>query len=421
MASLRDGVIRRGGSWSYVIRVTDSSGVSKPRWVSGFRTEDEAKAARDAARVAARRGEYVTRSRLTVEQYLLRWLEAHALEVKPKTYEDYRSLLRSYVLPRIGRMPVQSVRPDTLSALYRTLLTEGGRGGRPLSPRTVGYVHAVLRKAFNDAVRLDQILTSNPAERAKRPRSQAVRQVDKVWDAAQLRTFLDAVSAHRLYPFLRLAAYTGARRGELLHLRWEDIELDGPDPHVRIRGSTTMVAGHRVDGTTKTGRVRRIGIDPGTVAVLREHAERQGKERERACGSWREGDLVFRMEIGAPLVADAAGSLMRQTIRTLNATTQGPVLPMIRFHDLRHTHATLLLKAGVPVHVVAARLGHADPALTLRVYAHVLQDQAVEVAGIFAAAVEAAGSSPEPLLAGPLADALAATSVSEPDTGAGLR
>ena len=400
---LRDGVIRRGASWSYVIRVTDSSGANKPRWVSGFRTEADAKAARDAARVAARRGEFVDRSRITVEQYLAQWLEAHALEVKPKTHEDYRSLIATYVTPRIGTLPLQNVRPSTLSALYRTLLAQGGRHGQPLSPRTVSYVHAVLRKALNDAVRTDQVLATNPAERAKRPKISAIEQVHEVWDARQLRMFLDAVSTHRLYPFLRLAAYTGARRGELLHLRWGDVRLDDEDPHIRIRGSVTMVGGKRVEGTTKSGRVRTVGLDAGTAAVMREHGERQSKERKAALGSWVEGDHVFRMEMGSQLAPDVAGSLLRRTVQELNQSEAKPVLPQMRLHDLRHVHATLLLKAGVPVHVVAARLGHADPAITLRVYAHVLRDQAVEVAQIFASVVD----KPQGEGSGPLANLLA--------------
>ena len=173
MASLRDGVIKRGATWSYVIRVTDANGFSRPRWVGGFSTEETAKAARDAARVAARRGEYVDRNRITVEAYLLYWLGARALEVKPSTRAGYEHLIRSYVLPHIGRMKLQAVRPSTLSGLYRTLLESGGRRGQPLSTRSVEYVHAVLRKALNDAVRSEQILPSNPSRT-----SQAAAQAD---------------------------------------------------------------------------------------------------------------------------------------------------------------------------------------------------------------------------------------------------
>lgn len=327
---------------------------------------------------------------MTVEEYLAQWLAAHALEVKPKTHEDYRMLMASYVLPHIGRLQLQSLRPSTISALYQTLLTRGGRNGRPLSTRTVGYVHAVLRKALNDAVRTDQILASNPAERAKRPKATQAQPIHDLWDAAQLRQFLEAVSTHRLYPFFRLAAFSGARRGELLHLRWADLHLDA-DPHVRILGSATMVAGHRIEGSTKSGRTRMVGVDEGTAQVMREHAERQSKERERAGASWHESGHVFRMEAGTPLFPDVAGELMRRTIRNYSKAHPDSPLPPMRLHDLRHIHATLLLKAGVPVHVVAARLGHVDPAITLRVYAHVLRDQASAVAQIFASTVEIPG------------------------------
>jgi len=219
MGTLRDGVMKRGKTWSYVIRVIDpTTGVSKPKWVGGFATEAAAKEARDEARRAARRGEYVDRSGVTVSEYLRDWLDAHALEVKPKTLAGYRYLIRQYVEPRIGHVKLQAVRPTTLSAMYRDLLATGGRSGKPLSRRTVDYVHAVLRKAFNDAVQSDQLLATNPAERAKRPRREHRGPVD-VWTADQLRLFLDVASGHRLFAFYRLAAYSGARRGELLNLR----------------------------------------------------------------------------------------------------------------------------------------------------------------------------------------------------------
>ncbi len=168
MTQVRDGIVRRGGTWSYVIRVTDrDTGRSKPKWVGGFSTEAAAKAARDIARVAARRGEYVDRNRVTVAEFLASWLDGHALTVKPRTLAGYRFLVDSYVVPRIGTTRLQAVSASTLSGLYREMLDGGGRGGRPLSTRTVEFTHAVLRKALNDAVHVDQLIPSNPAVRAK--------------------------------------------------------------------------------------------------------------------------------------------------------------------------------------------------------------------------------------------------------------
>lgn len=139
-----------------------------------------------------------------------------------------------------------------------------------------------------------------------------------------------------------------------------------------------------------------MSIDPGTVAALREHRIRQDAERLRAMESWVPGDLVFRREIGAPLYPSSPTQLMGKRIRGYNNDLPkgATPLPRIRFHDLRHVHATLLLKAGLPVHVVARRLGHADPAVTLRTYAHVLADQAAEVATLFASLVDTANEGP---------------------------
>jgi integrase len=412
MARLKDGVIKRGNSWSYVIRVTDASGASKPRWVGGFESEEAAKAARDEARVAARRGEYVNRNGVTVGEYLREWLDSHALEVKPKTRAGYEFNIEKYVIPHLGRTRLQTVRPATLSGLYRTLLQEGGKDGGALSVRTVEYVHAVLRKAFNDAVHAEQLLATNPAIRAKRPRSLGAPRTWDGWTGAQLRAFLGGVEEHRLFALFRLAAFTGARRGELLHLRWADLDLDAPPYLVRIRGSVGQVAGARVEGTTKNGRSRTVSIDAETAAIMRKHREAQAEDRRVAGGSWVAGDLVFRRQIGAPLYPDTPTALMAKLLTAHNAAVQAEhdrqaeeegrdsepspdLLPRVRFHDLRHIHATLLLKAGVPVHVVSARLGHSDPAITLRVYAHVLADQAVHAADVFASVVKAPNPGPE--------------------------
>ena len=135
-----------------------------------------------------------------------------------------------------------------------------------MSRATVDYVHAILRKAFNDAVRSEQLLVTNPAERAKRPRG-GPRGLREVWTAEQLRTFLNAASHHRLFAFFRVAAYTAARRGEVSNLRLADIDWDAPA--LRIKGSVGIIAGERVEGTTKSGRERIVSLDAGTVDVLR--------------------------------------------------------------------------------------------------------------------------------------------------------
>jgi integrase len=329
---------------------------------------------------------------MTVGEYLDEWIEAHAVEIKPKTLADYRHLIERHVKPHIGGLRLQAVRPARITKLYRDLVTSGGRDGKGLSARTVAYVHAVLRKAFGDAVRVDQLLPSNPVERAKRPRMQR-NEPGKVWDGAQLRTFLDATKAHRLSAFFHLAAYTGARRGELLNLRWRDVDLDGKQ--ITIAGSAAFVAGERIEGTTKSGRSRVVSIDADTVQVIKSHRQRQNADRLAAGDGWKgaenkDNGYVFTTAWGEPIHPDTVSSLMASMTARHNKANPSKALPPARLHDLRHIHATTLLLAGVPVHVVAARLGHADPSITLRVYAHVINEQLVEAADIFAKQIKAA-------------------------------
>ncbi|MFI7147305.1 tyrosine-type recombinase/integrase [Nonomuraea sp. NPDC050022] len=384
---LRDGVVKRGNTWSYVIRVKDpETGESRPRWVSGFATEDDAKAARDEARVKARRGEYVDRNTITVAQYLDEWIEAHAVEIKPKTLKDYRDIITRYIKPQMGNARVQAVRPSSVTKLYRDLMAHGGKNGRPLSPRTIEYVHAVLRKAFRDAVEVDEILSSSPVDKAKRPRRET-SEPGAVWTAAQLRSFLTAARDHRLWTFFHVAAYTGARRGELLNLRWSEVDLDGRQ--LTIIGSAAFVDGKRIEGTTKSGRKRIVSLDEQTIQVFRDQKKMQAEDKLKVGFEWRgDGTYVFTTGWGEPVHPDTLSSLFPILIKRHNERNAQSPLPHARLHDLRHIHATTLLLAGVPVHVVAARLGHADPSITLRVYAHVIRSAEASAADVFAQAIK---------------------------------
>lgn len=240
---------------------------------------------------------------------------------------------------------------------------------------------------------MDELIASNPVERAKRPRAQA-HEPGTVWTVVQLRAFLDTTRQHRLFAFFHVAAYTGARRGELLNLQWSAVDLDARK--IIITGSTAVIGGQRVNGTTKSGRTRVVSIDDATVAVLRQHKADQAAEQLRAGDSWRgtKDGYVFTTGWGEPIYPDTVTSLMTKLIRAHNRPEHSPrpthQLPHARLHDLRHLHATTLLLSGVPVHVVAARLGHADPAITLRVYAHVIRAAEAAAADIFAQAVNAA-------------------------------
>jgi integrase len=364
---VRNGLVKRGNTWSYVIRVTDpETGVSRPKWVGG---------------------EYIDRNSITVAEYLNDWIDSHAMEIKPRTLADYRGCIRLYVSPRIGNMRLQAIRPSTITKLYHDLLTKGGNDGGPLAVSTVVHTHAIMRKAFGDAVTVDELLPSNPVERAKRPR--AVNTAPgTVWTPAQLATFLAAARQHRLFAFYHVAAYTGARRGELLNLRWPDIDFDGLK--ITISGSTGIINGARVNGTTKSGRSRVVTIDDDTASVLREHRKAQAADQLLAGEAWKGNDKnhVFTTGWGEQIYPDTVGWLMTKVIRSYNAPADGPrptqALPHARVHDLRHIHATTLLLNGVPVHVVAARLGHADPAITLRVYAHIIRTAETAAAEIFA-------------------------------------
>jgi integrase len=312
--------------------------------------------------------------------------------VKPKTLAGYRHDIEHYIVPRIGRVRLQALRPAVISKLYRDLAEHGGRDGRPLSALTVAHIHRTLRKALADAVEVDQLLAVNPAERSKRPRHYGT-EPGRVWTTEQLDHFLAVARTHRLFAFYRLAAYTGARRGELLYLRWQAMDLDAAE--ITFGGSTAVVRGRRVEGTTKGGRSRVVSLDNETIAILREHYRQQEEERLSAHSAWTDsGGLVFTNRWGEPLNPDTVSALMSKLIDKYNeavANSDQP-LPHARLHDLRHLHATTLLLAGVPVHVVAARLGHADPAVTLRIYSHVLREHTLGVGDVFAQAVRASVS-----------------------------
>ncbi len=310
----------------------------------------------------------------TFGAYLEDWLERRRTILRPATHHSYRQLIRCYLVPRLGHLPLRAIDRRTLERCYAELLTSGGRQGRPLAPKTVRYCHAVVRRALEDAL-VDGLVATNPAGQARPPRHDpAIVEVDddlQVWTHEQAARFLAYVDDHPWRALWHAALGTGARRSELLGLRWTDVDLAARQ--VRIRRALTVVDGvPRLLGT-KTSRSRALSIGASVVTAL--ERRRREQEEHRSGASWWQDrwGLVFTMPDGQHL------DPMDLTVTFRDLVRQAPV-PVIRLHDLRHTHATLLLDAGVPIKVVSERLGHTTIAMTMDVYGHVLPAMDVDAA-----------------------------------------
>lgn len=357
-------------SWAFQVDVQEPGEARRQVQRSGFATRGEAEAAKRSLQARAASGEPEP-TRMTLGEWLDQWTASRRGDVRGGTWATYELIARAYVKPRIGDAPLRTLTRARLKAFYAELGESGGvRGGRPLSAKTVHNVALMLRKALADAVE-DRIIPANPAERSHR--LPAGRREMAVWDGAQVAAFLGVVRADRLHALWRLAFATGMRRGEMLGLRWRDVDLGAGALSVqqqRVRGADGL--GYGAPKTAK-GR-RRIALDAETVAALRVHRARQAEERLAAGPAWRDEGLVFARADGSPLDPD----VVSQSFERLSARA---ALPRIRLHDARHTHGTLLLAAGVHPKVVQERLGHSSIQVTMDVYSHVLpglQEDAAE-------------------------------------------
>lgn len=376
--AMKDGIIKRGTTWAYVIREPDpETGKSKPRWFSGFPTRDAAKKARDKARVSVTRGTYVAPSTITVGEWLDKWMSAHSVELKPSTIHGYQQKIDMYLKPTLGTKKVQALSPSMLSTVFREMGEAGGKDGKPLSPRSVEYARSVLRKAMNDAV-VDRLIEINPVTGSKAPRKQG-KPKHTTWTGDEQRRFLDHVADTRWSIVWQLALATGMRRGELCALTWARIDLD--EGVVSVEQSTTQIGRERVTTDTKNHESRKVNLDPRTITALKAWRKAQTAERLKAGPLYSNpDDLVLTWQDGSPVQPDY---LSKEFVDV----QAGLELPRMTLHGCRHTHATTLLREGVPVHIVSKRLGHRDPSVTLNVYADAIPADDTRAVDVFARAV----------------------------------
>ena len=306
--------------------------------------------------------------KIRVGDFLRRWLDDYARpNTAPKTFQRYSEVVRLHLVPTLGAIPLPKLRPLHIQQAYGRILEKG------LSARTTLHCHRILREALQHALRW-QLIARNPADAVKPPRPG--RYAITVLGPEQIGRLLQAADNTRHGTLVYTAVMTGLRLGELLGLRWQDAGLDAQALYVRQTCQWVNGQGF-VFREPKTHRsTRAVALSPRTVDRLRQHRRQQLEERLVAGAAYQDRDLVFVTALGTPL---RQSDVRRVWLRIVSAAG----LERVRFHDLRHAHATLMLQQGVHPKIVSERLGHSGIAITMDTYSHVLPGlQADAAAGL---------------------------------------
>jgi len=322
--------------------------------------------------VSIEKGSYIKPKRITLAEWLSNWLNGYVTtNCGIRTAQSYQSEVRRHLIPALGAIPLTQLQPQQLQNYYSQALTKGradGKGG--LSARTVQYHHRILSEALSHAVKMG-LLVRNVAEAADPPHPERRNMATLALE--DIPKFLEATQKTLYYVLFYTALYTGMRLGELLGLRWCDVDLD-------MAFLSVVQALYKRSGVCKMVKPksshsrRRIALSPSLILLLREYKAEQQTQRILLAKLPADSDLVFSHLDGKPLDPGVVSHTFARVLKRAR-------LPHIRFHDLRHTHATLLLKGGVHPKIVSERLGHANIGITLDTYSHVLpglQERAAE-------------------------------------------
>ena len=304
--------------------------------------------------------------KLTLAEYLPQWLEMRKTSLRPSTVYQYRQIIRDHITPYAGEIPLRDLRLARVERLYTNLHDSG------VSVRTVQFAHAVLHAALAKAIKYGHI-GRNPAHGASLPRNNHSEM--NVLDANQVTQFLIAAQDSRYEALYSLAIHTGMRQGELFGLKWTDLNWNRGELKVQRQVKIETGKGWTfADPKTKRGR-RTIKLGNEILKLLRTYKENQDAQKSITGSSWKENGLVFPSLVGTP---SNPSNLRKDFLQVLDRAG----LPRIRFHDLRHTAASLMLSNGIPVNVVSNRLGHSQPSTTLDIYAHLFSETQAEAARI---------------------------------------
>ena len=371
---------RSPGHWAIVIDVRDPTGKRKRKWHSFAGTKRQAQVQTARLISELQGGLQVEPSRITVAAFLERWVEHMLGQVAPRSHERYAEIARKNLVPLLGGLTLAKLQPAHISSAYAKALASGRRDGNGgLSAHTVRHMHRVLRQALQQAVQW-QLLARNPADLVKPPKVE--RATMTTYDLARTAELIEALHGSRMLVPVMLAVLCGLRRGEIAALKWNRIDLEAGQLAVAESAEQTR-AGVRYK-PPKSGRTRTVAIPATVIAELRAHRLRQAEELLRVGVQQSDDGFVVAQADGRPLRPHSLG---QEWVRFLART---PALPRVRFHDLRHAHATHMLANGVHPKIASERLGHSKIGITLDLYSHVIPGMQEDAAARIDDALQAA-------------------------------
>lgn len=364
---------RGAGKWYAVIDARDPrTGQRKRKWIALSNCTGKRQAQLACAKLIAEMqsgGLAIEAAKTSLEEYLKRWLDDVRRRISPRSHERYAEIVHKNIIPRLGSVKLARLQPAHISAAYTEALVSGRRDGKGgLSPRSVHHIHRILKQALRHAVRW-QLLTRNPAD-AVDP-SKVERKSLQTYDLSQTATLITALRPTRMFVPALLGVLCGMRRGEIAALRWKNVNLDA--------GSLAVVESAEQTATEvrykepKSGRARIVSLSATAINELKAWKSAQAQEFLRFGDRPDAETFVVTQADGRPL---QPRSITHEWVRLLPLTG----LPRIRFHDLRHAHATHLLGAGVHPKIASERLGHSKVGITLDLYSHVMPGMQEEAA-----------------------------------------
>ncbi|BFH66202.1 site-specific integrase [Paenibacillus dendritiformis] len=360
---MRGHIAKKGNKYYIVIDMDrdEVTGKRKQKWLSGYDKKREAERALPSILSAFIDGSYVEPTKKTFGEIMGKWLQDKKTSVKHGTWKSYKWLVETHITPKLGRVQMTKLKPEHLHTFYHETLLQKEK----LSVGTIKKAHVLIMDALNRAVTWGEI-SRNVAETVELPQGKKAK--FEVWNEQQLKIFLETAKNDQYYMAFELAASTGMRQSEILALRRVDVDLRTKTASVR-QAYTIAEEGHDFDDTKNDSSIRSIALFANTVLLLKTHFQRQENEMSEN-KLYKDSGLVIQTSVGTPL---SPRNLMRNYYRILDKITEKySDFPKIRFHDLRHTHATLLLKAGIHPKIVQERLGHSSINVTLDTYSHVL-------------------------------------------------